>query len=105
MTEHCLRVDYYVADIGTAGVRERLLAMQRASREEPGCLEYSVFESLDVPTHLFIFERYRDAQAHQEHMHSLHFEDLIATIPAEWITQKTVERCLPLAAQGDHHVR
>jgi quinol monooxygenase YgiN len=105
MTEHCLRVDYHVAAIGRDPVRQRFVAMRRASQDEPGCLEYSVFESLDDPAHLSIFERYRDAAAHQEHMDSPHFKDLISTIPADWITGKTVERCIPLKAEGDDGVR
>lgn len=105
MTVHCLHVDYYVADVGRAPVRDRLVAKQRASREEQGCLEYSVFASPDDRTHFSVFERYIDAAAHQAHMKSCHFRDLISTIPAEWITHKTVERCLPIEDEGDDRVR
>lgn len=64
--------------------------LRTASLEEPGCLEYAAFQSLDAPDSLLLIERYRDDASLQAHRQSPHYGALVA------------ERILPLLA--DRHV-
>jgi (4S)-4-hydroxy-5-phosphonooxypentane-2,3-dione isomerase len=49
--------------------------LQTASRQEPGCLGYTVHRHVDDPRHFFIYEQYRDAAALEAHRNSPHFQD------------------------------
>ena len=55
----------------------------RPTREEPGCLGYDVFRSVDSPGELLLIERYRDDAAIEAHRASPHYRRLV------------VERILP----------
>lgn len=42
-------------------------------REEPGCLQFDVFEDESEPNHFFFYERYTDRPAFDAHKASEHF--------------------------------
>lgn len=58
--------------------------LRTASLDEPGCLAYAVFRSVDATDELLLVERYRDAAAVDAHRQSPHYGALV------------VERILPL---------
>jgi quinol monooxygenase YgiN len=60
--------------------------LRTASLEEPGCLEYAAFRSVDTADELLLVEKYRDAAAVEAHRQSPHYGVLV------------VERILPLLA-------
>lgn len=45
-----------------------------ASRQEPGCRQYSVLQHRDNPRHFFVFEVYDNEAALQAHRDSQHFK-------------------------------
>jgi quinol monooxygenase YgiN len=49
--------------------------LQAASRQEPGCLTYTVHRHIDDPRRFFIYEQYRDAAALEAHRNSPHFQE------------------------------
>jgi (4S)-4-hydroxy-5-phosphonooxypentane-2,3-dione isomerase len=49
--------------------------LQAASRQEPGCLTYTVHRHVDDPRRFFIYEQYRDAAALEAHRNSPHFQE------------------------------
>ena len=49
--------------------------LQAASRQEPGCLSYTVHRHVDDPRRFFIYEQYRDAAALESHLNSPHFQE------------------------------
>ena len=49
--------------------------LQAASRQEPGCLSYTVHRHVDDPRRFFIYEQYRDAAALTSHRNSPHFQE------------------------------
>ena len=63
-----------------------LLELAPLSRAEPGCLQYDVHRDPADPLAFFLFERYADEAAFEEHAASPHFQELV------------VGRALPLLA-------
>ncbi|NUU01968.1 putative quinol monooxygenase [Herbaspirillum robiniae] len=68
-------------------VLELCAQMRRQSLEEPGCLGYEAYQSLDEPRSVLLVERYRDEAALEAHKQSAHYRALV------------VERVLPLLAE------
>ena len=64
----------YVTKSGAAEEVARILRRHVAdSRAEPGCLEFTVHQSVDSPERFVLYERYVDEDAFQAHRESLHF--------------------------------
>ena len=59
-------------------------AMQRASREEPGCQEYGFWFAMDDPDKLLVFERWDDQDALDFHFTTPHLAEFAAGIPS-WV--------------------
>ena len=53
--------------------RERLNQHAQATRAEPGCIAFDVYQSTDLPSVFFLFEIYRDVQSLQAHRNSFDF--------------------------------
>ena len=68
---------YVVAEGHVDTVIPLLRTNAAASREEPGCLEFSVFQDADDPRRVLLYERYLDEDAFQAHRHTPHFHDII----------------------------
>ena len=49
--------------------------LQAASRQEPGCLNYTVHRHPSDPRRFFIYEQYRDEAALEAHRNSPHFQE------------------------------
>jgi autoinducer 2-degrading protein len=56
-------------------VAEIFTKLQAASRQEPGCLMYTVHRHKTDPRHFFIYEQYRDEAALEAHHHTPHFQE------------------------------
>jgi len=49
--------------------------LQAASRQEPGCLAYTVHRHNSNPRRFFIYEQYQDEAALEAHRNSPHFQE------------------------------
>lgn len=49
-------------------LRERLRDVVSKTTEEPGCLEFQVFEQADRPGHFILWEKFADQAALEVHM-------------------------------------
>ena len=68
----------YVVVEGYESTVARLLRKNaEASRGEPGCLEFSVYQEIDDPRAFLLYERYTSEDAFQAHRRTPHFEDII----------------------------
>ena len=56
-------------------VAEIFRKLESASRQEPGCLGYTVHRHNHDPRRFFIYEQYRDEAALQAHRDSPHFQE------------------------------
>jgi quinol monooxygenase YgiN len=66
----------------------RLVGELRAkSMLEPGCAGYEVYQTVELPRGVLLYERYRDAEALDAHRQSAHYQELL------------VGRILPLLAE------
>jgi quinol monooxygenase YgiN len=74
-----------------------LRANAEASRREPGCLEFSVFQDADDPRRILLYEQYTGEDAFQDHRHTPHFRDLIETQVVPLLDERTWTRLAPVA--------
>lgn len=65
------------------------------SLAEPGCLGYEVLQGLDQPTTLVLIERYVDRAALDAHVHSPHYQELVAGKIRPLLTGRQVEIVQP----------
>jgi quinol monooxygenase YgiN len=83
---------YVVAD-GHADTVVRLLrANAEASRGEPGCLEFSVFQDADDPRRILLYEEYTDEDAFQAHRRTPHFREIIEAQVVPLLDERTWTR-------------
>ena len=57
----------------TAPKRVRLLLLAEASRAEPGCIGYEIYENSRDSSRILIFETWRDAASLEAHQQTEHF--------------------------------
>jgi quinol monooxygenase YgiN len=68
----------YVVGEGHGATVARLLRKNaEASRTEPGCLEFSVYQEIDDPRTFLLYERYTSEDAFQAHRRTPHFQNII----------------------------
>ena len=75
-------------------VRDALVAMETASRQEHGCEDYTFSVELDIPTRLRLTERWKDAAALEAHFASPHmatFNQAMAAHPPQRIDVRFYE--------------
>jgi quinol monooxygenase YgiN len=72
--------DVYVQIPKREEAGQLMLAIQRAAREEEGCISYTFAETLDDPGHLVLVQQWRDQQALDAHYRSQAFIDYQASI-------------------------
>ncbi len=69
----------FVARAGQESVlKEALTLLTRQSREEAGCLEYTLLEDHDDPARLSIYERWADTAAIDAHDRTRHVATFVA---------------------------
>ena len=72
---------------------ERIMAegIDKASREEAGNLKYDYYYSADDDDELFLLEKWKDAEAFEEHKKLPHFARL-QELKAEYLENTVIER-------------
>jgi len=68
---------YVVGEGHDATVARLLRKNAEASRTEPGCLEFSVYQEIDDPRTFLLYERYTSEDAFQVHRRTPHFQNII----------------------------
>ena len=87
---------YVVAEGQVDTVIPLLQANAAASRDEPGCREFSVFQDVGDPRRVLLYEEYADEVAFQAHRHTPHFRDLIEGQVVPLLDERTWTRLAPL---------
>lgn len=68
----------YVVTAGHEATVARLLQENAAAaRAEPGCLEFAVYQAVDDPRAILLYERYTDEDAFQAHRRTPHFREIV----------------------------
>ncbi len=89
----------YLVTEGHESVVARLLRQNaEASRTEPGCLEFTVFQEIDDPRVIMLYERYTDEDAFQAHRQTPHFKEIIEQQVVPLLDERTWTRLEPLPA-------
>lgn len=88
---------YLVSEGRVDTVVPLLRANAAASRDEPGCLEFSVFQDADDPRRVLLYEEYTDEDAFQAHRDTPHFRDIIEAQVVPLLDERTWTRLAPLA--------
>ena len=60
---------------------ERIGKYTAAVREEPGCLSFDVYESVDSPNEFSIVEGFASKEAGDAHVQTDHFKDFLVWFP------------------------
>jgi quinol monooxygenase YgiN len=71
-----------------------------ASRQEPDCLEFSVYQDVDDPRRVLLYERYTDEDAFQAHHRTPHFRDLVEAQVAPLLEERVWTRLVEAPAPG-----
>ena len=58
-------------------LKDELLKLVTPSKEEPGCLDYEVFELKEMPGTFYVKEAYKDQAAFESHMESGYLQSFI----------------------------
>jgi len=67
-----------------------------ASRAEPGCLEFSVYQATGDPRRFLLYERYTGEDAFQAHRRTEHFGRIIEQQIVPLLEERVVTRLEPL---------
>ena len=87
---------YVVTEGHEATVAELLRENAGASRAEPGCLEFSVYQAIDEPRAFLLYERYTDENAFQAHRRTDHFARIIERQVVPLLDERVWTRLEPL---------
>ena len=89
----------YVVSEGHASTVAQLLRKNaEASRAEPGCLEFSVYQDIDDPRAFLLYERYTSEDAFQAHRRTPHFGVIIERQVVPLLDERAWTRVQPLPA-------
>jgi quinol monooxygenase YgiN len=88
---------YLVTDGHEATVTDLLRENATASRAEPGCLEFSVYQAIDDPRAFLLYERYTGEDAFQAHRQSPHFKRIIEDQVVPLLDERVWTRMEPTA--------
>jgi quinol monooxygenase YgiN len=61
---------------------ELLLKVGGATRQEPGCVSYEVFENVQDPTDITVISEFTDQRAYEEHFGQPYMLDLLGELPS-----------------------
>jgi quinol monooxygenase YgiN len=89
---------YRVTSGHESAVARLLRANARASRAEPGCLEFSVYQEIDDHRAFLLYERYTSEDAFQAHRQTPHFQNIIERQVAPLLDERAWARVEPLSA-------
>jgi quinol monooxygenase YgiN len=60
---------------------DRIARYTKACRDEPGCLSFNVYESIDAPNEFSIIESFASQDAGGAHVQTDHFKDFLVWFP------------------------
>ena len=89
---------YVVSEGHESSVARLLRKNAEASRAEPGCLEFSVYQEIDDPRAFLLYERYTSEEAFQAHRRTPHFGGIIERQVAPLLEVRAWTRVEPLPA-------
>ena len=87
---------YSVTEGQEASVLRLLRRNAEASRAEPGCLEFSVYQEIDHPRAILLYERDTSEEAFQAHRRTPHFKGIIEQQVVPLLDERTWTRVAPL---------
>ena len=87
---------YVVTEGHEAAVAELLRENAEASRAEPGCLEFSVYQAIDDARAFLLYEEYTDEDAFQAHRRTAHFKSIIEQQVVPLLDERVWTRMEPL---------
>jgi quinol monooxygenase YgiN len=89
---------YVVSEGHDPAVARLLRKNAEASRGEPGCLEFSVYQEIDDPRAILLYESYTDEEAFQAHRRTPHFKNIIERQVVPLLDERAWTRVEPLPA-------
>jgi quinol monooxygenase YgiN len=94
-------VAWYVVKEGHEdSVVSLLRSNAEASRQEPDCQEFSVYQGVEDPRRVLLYERYTDEDAFQAHRQTPHFRDLVEAQVAPLLEERAWTRLIEATAPG-----
>jgi len=90
---------YLVTEGHESTVARLLRTNAEASRAEPGCVEFSVYQAIDDPRAFLLYERYTNEDAFQAHRRTRHFKDIIEQQVVPLLDERAWTRVEPVPAQ------
>ena len=66
----------------TGGLIDLLTRVAGATRQEPGCVAYDLFEDVDDPTNFTMIAEFADRAAYEEHIGQPYMQDLLVELPS-----------------------
>ncbi|OZJ05926.1 hypothetical protein BZG36_01207 [Bifiguratus adelaidae] len=68
-----------------------------ACRQEPGNIQFDIHQDSRDPTHFFLFEIWKDADAVKQHAETEHFKTLAAGEATKCLQDRKLRKMIPLA--------
>ncbi|EMI5803452.1 putative quinol monooxygenase [Klebsiella sp. 141153] len=81
----------------TEALRDALQALLLPTREEPGNLDYALFQLRDAPDTFYMRESWRDQQALDEHIVQPHFQAFIGQMESLLAEPLRLDYLTPIA--------
>ncbi len=81
----------------TEALRDALQALLLPTREEPGNLDYALFQLRDVPDTFYMRESWRDQQALDEHIAQTYFQAFIGQMESLLAEPLRLDYLTPIA--------
>ena len=92
----CLAVKLTVQTGHEDRVADLFRPLEAASRQEPGCLFYTVHRHTEDPRVFFVYEQYKDEAALDAHRNSPHFQQYAAGEIYKVVTHREADLYRPL---------
>jgi quinol monooxygenase YgiN len=93
---------YVVAEGYESAVARLLRTNAEASRAEPGCLEFSVYQQIDDRRAFLLYERYTSEDAFQAHRRTPHFHHIIEQQVVPLLNERAWTRVKELPENPDN---
>jgi quinol monooxygenase YgiN len=97
-TDEVWLMPVFIAKAGyEADLQDALLALQTVSREDPGCLQYTVFNDGHRPEKFVLFEGWSSADALKAHNEESHVKEFVKTVDSLLAAPFSVTPLAPVA--------
>ena len=78
---------------------EAAIVMARATRTEPGCIEYGFYQDLEDPSRIHVFEKWENGDALAAHFQTPHMAEFSGMI-GEFVDGAVSARRYEIASEG-----